>query len=160
MNPHHLARWSTRHAPLLWSVGLTLWGLDALEWWAPSCEPDFIWNASGFPVPYLKPSGATSLDYEVMPLAALFDLAAGGVFWYLVVAGVLRLADRWWQSLRRFAGWSGLAQALLAIAFSAAALAFCTYRPVLVLGGAANEYLRLRPFVSTALHCPSGLAPP
>ena len=141
-------------------MGLTLWGLNALEWRAPACEPDSIWTASGFPVPYLKPSGVTSLDYEVMPIAALFDLAAGGVFWYLLVAGILGLADRWRQGLRRFAGWGGLVQALLAIAFSAAIVAFCTYRPVLVLGGSANEYLRLRPFASTVLLCPTTSLPP
>lgn len=126
------------HATSLLSLGLVMAGemLITAEWSAPYCmnpEDGATMAPTGMPLPYVVHGGISSLQYNFMPHAYLFDLAALGLCAYPLVRFALGRAGR----LRPIAGGIGAGLVLAGLAILLLSMHSGMLRPVWNIG---NDY--------------------
>ena len=137
-------------APIVLTVGLVslLEILATLEWSSPLCNRAYqSWNgpvsaAFGLPLPYIRWSGASSLQYDVMVHVYLINIATLSLVTYPVVraiSGRARLAPR-----RAALGAIGVALCGLVVAWRALLLALSVWIPASSIT-LSESYLDFRP---------------
>jgi hypothetical protein len=87
-----------RHAAVFWALttAMVFVGLWPMKWWHPGCDvmgegPNYY--AFGAPLPFARPTGASSMEFVFMPHMLVLDL--------LVVAALA------WLAWRPLLGWIG-----------------------------------------------------
>ena len=117
----------------------------SLSWWHPDCNsqdsPGYF--GIGFPLPYARLTGASSLEYSVMPHVYLLDLVFIGALLYPFLRFILvRIAAKS-LTAATIVACSGLAFLLLVvIALSALVAISGWYIPVMSIG---DSYWSYRP---------------
>lgn len=120
------------------ACALAVMAVFKVNWWHPYCDAQADGPghyARGFPLPFVAPSGASSLDYVFMPHVLLLNLA-------LLFGPFLLLARRLARSARIVVF---VAAGLVAIGLCGPRLLVGEYRPTLSVGGGYDSYFSYRP---------------
>jgi len=136
-----------RLATVLLSVGVAA-AIEitiTLEWASPSCSRAYqAWNgpvspAFGMPLPYLRPSLVTSVEYLVMPHIYLANLAILALIAYPVVSAIIRRFR-----IARGAVWLGLSLCMSVAAWRIVLLSLSIWFPQVTIAF-AEGYSEFRP---------------
>jgi hypothetical protein len=136
---------SRKLSPYLWTFGLTFLLIHNLRWSSPECHVDGDFAVWGLPLPAVKFSGATSLDYEVMLVAYLINIAVVSLASFFCMKRALRVAAGVNAKLHRALYIIGFVFALLSAVFWAFSFWVSTLQMVPFLGGSAKTYMSFRP---------------
>jgi hypothetical protein len=146
-----------RFAVILLTAGLTAW-LEfsfTMEWSSPYCmsqEDGPAYAAFGFPLPYMRFGGASSMEYAFMPHAYLINLLVLCALALPAVRWLLRRPSMAAGTRKRFV--AGLVGALLITArlgLLALTLSMGMLQPTASIGSLHEPYTDLRP-VGPCLH--------
>lgn len=152
-----LVKLSGRYAPILVTVGLTLW-LEftfTMEWSSPYCTSQADgagYAAFGMPLPYMQFGGASSLEYQFMPHVYLVNLIVLCVLAFPVIRWMFRRSALAGHTRRRsVAGVAGAILIAARVSLLALAISIGMLDPMVSIGDDHEPYVVFRP-VGFCLH--------